>query len=116
MSSGALEAIGNGLNNTLTGNEGDNILNGDAGKDTMTGGAGNDYYFVDNLADVVNETIANGKGGGIDTVESSVAYSLGRSGQCRQSDFDGRRIHQWHGQCARQCDLRQRWLQQAGWW
>jgi Ca2+-binding RTX toxin-like protein len=73
---GDLEGTGNDLNNTLTGNEGANTLNGAAGKDTMAGGAGDDYYIVDNLADVVTETLLNGKNGGIDTVESSVTYSL----------------------------------------
>ncbi|HKP23644.1 MAG TPA: type I secretion C-terminal target domain-containing protein, partial [Dongiaceae bacterium] len=35
-----------------------------------------DYYIVDNLADVVTEAIDNGKGGSIDTAESSITYSL----------------------------------------
>jgi serralysin len=73
---GNLAGAGNDLNNTLTGNEGANTLNGGIGRDSMVGGAGDDHYFVDNLADVVTETILNGKGGGIDTVESSVTYSL----------------------------------------
>jgi Ca2+-binding RTX toxin-like protein len=42
----------------------------------MLGGAGSDYYYVDNIGDVVKETLANGSGGGIDTVESLVSYSL----------------------------------------
>ena len=71
-----LDGIGNGLNNTLTGNEFANILNGGIGRDTMAGGAGDDYYFVDNIYDVMTETLTNVKGGGIDTVESSVSYSL----------------------------------------
>ena len=71
-----LDGTGNGLNNILTGNEFANKLDGGIGKDTMAGGAGDDYYFVDNIAEVVTETILNGKGGGIDTVESSVTYSL----------------------------------------
>ena len=73
---GDIDGTGNALNNTLAGNGGANILNGLGGKDAMAGGAGNDYYFVDNPYDVVTETILNGKGGGIDTVESSVTYSL----------------------------------------
>ena len=73
---GDLDGTGNGLNNTLTGNEGANTLNGGVGNDRMIGGAGDDYYFVDSTGDVVTETITNGKGGGIDTVESSVTYSL----------------------------------------
>ena len=42
----------------------------------MTGGDGGDTYVVNSTKDVVNETIANGKGGGIDTVESAVTFSL----------------------------------------
>jgi Ca2+-binding RTX toxin-like protein len=56
-----LDGIGNGLNNTLTGNEFANTLNGGTGRDTMAGGAGDDHYFVDNIYDVVTETILNTK-------------------------------------------------------
>jgi serralysin len=51
------------------------IINGGLGADTMDGGNGDDIYIVDNIGDVVREsfdTIA----GGIDTVQSSVSYSL----------------------------------------
>src|SRR5262249_54728961 len=51
---------------------GNDVLNGGAGNDTMNGGTGNDTYFVDNTGDVVNE-LANG---GIDTINTSVSYSL----------------------------------------
>ena len=41
-------------------------------------GAGDDLYRVDNLADVVSETTVPGvDDGGIDTVESTITYSLG---------------------------------------
>jgi hypothetical protein len=39
----------------------------------MVGGAGNDTYFVDNVGDVVNETVG---GGTADTVFTSVNYAL----------------------------------------
>ncbi|HET9395252.1 MAG TPA: calcium-binding protein, partial [Nitrospiraceae bacterium] len=76
MGFGDLDATGNGLNNTLLGNEGANVLDGLAGNDTMTGGKGDDTYVVDSLTDVVNETILNSNGGGVDLVSSSVNLSL----------------------------------------
>ncbi|HJT15180.1 MAG TPA: calcium-binding protein, partial [Dongiaceae bacterium] len=71
-----IDGAGNTLNNTLLGNDGANVLDGLGGNDTMTGGKGDDTYVVDSVMDVVNETIANGSGGGVDTVESSVTFSL----------------------------------------
>jgi len=63
---------GNQGNNVLTGLGGDDLLNGAAGADTMVGGLGNDKYVVDNTGDVVDES----SGGGIDTVQSSITFSL----------------------------------------
>jgi Ca2+-binding RTX toxin-like protein len=71
----AINGTGNALNNTLTGNTGNNILNGLAGVDTMIGSTGNDTYVVDNTADVVTETSTLASE--IDTIQSSVTYSLG---------------------------------------
>ena len=71
-----LEAMGNGLNNVLTGDGGNNLLDGGAGKDTMIGGKGHDLYIVDNAGDVVTEALSDSKGGGSDEVRSSVTYSL----------------------------------------
>ena len=59
----------------LTGDAGANLLNGCAGNDTLTGGAGNDTYVVDAVGDVVNE--ASTVAGEIDTVMSSVSWTLG---------------------------------------
>jgi Ca2+-binding RTX toxin-like protein len=64
---------GNGLVNVLNGGAGDDILNGGVGADVMMGGAGNDGYFVDNAGDVVTEN----SGEGIDTVTSTLTYTLG---------------------------------------
>jgi Ca2+-binding RTX toxin-like protein len=73
---GNVNATGNALANALTGNDGNNRLDGLGGKDTMVGGKGDDTYVVDSSTDVVTESIANNKGGGIDKVESSVTFSL----------------------------------------
>ena len=60
---------GNDTINALGGND---HIDGAAGADIMIGGTGNDTYVVDNSGDVVNET----NGSGVDTVLSSVTFSL----------------------------------------
>jgi len=78
-----LSGTGNSLDNLLVGNSGKNTLYGAAGNDTLDGGSGadvldgglgNDIYYIDNVSDnIINETST----GGIDTIFSSVSYSLG---------------------------------------
>ncbi|UFP99286.1 M10 family metallopeptidase [Pseudomonas fitomaticsae] len=68
-------AVGSAFDDVLIGNALNNILNGMAGADSMTGGDGNDTYLVDNAGDTVVE-LANA-GSGIDTVISSISYTLG---------------------------------------
>jgi Ca2+-binding RTX toxin-like protein len=94
-----INGTGNDLNNNITGNSGNNILSGkdgndslygEAGNDTLIGGDGNDnlfggegadaliggngndIYFVENVGDTVTENLNEG----IDTVNSSVSFTL----------------------------------------
>jgi Ca2+-binding RTX toxin-like protein len=67
---------GNGAD-TLAGGDGDDDLRGGAGADRMIGGNGNDRFFVDDPGDQTVETNADRTTGGIDTVFSSVSFSLG---------------------------------------
>ncbi|MCC7464444.1 MAG: putative Ig domain-containing protein, partial [Gammaproteobacteria bacterium] len=63
LGSAAINGTGNGL---------DNLLSGNAGKNTLAGGAGNDLYVIQNANDVIVEMA----GGGTDTVQSSVSFTL----------------------------------------
>ena len=80
----ALNAVGNDLDNDITGNQlannlrgndGNDTIDGGAGADSMAGGDGNDTYTVDNRGDVISEYANSGRGG-TDQVFSSVSFTL----------------------------------------
>jgi Ca2+-binding RTX toxin-like protein len=66
--------FGNGGDDTLVGNGNADHLFGGTGADSMVGGAGNDLYDVDDVGDKVGES---GPATDIDTVQSSITYTLG---------------------------------------
>ncbi|MSR15482.1 MAG: calcium-binding protein [Gammaproteobacteria bacterium] len=60
-------------NDHLTGRGGDDVLNGGLGVDLLSGGAGNDTYLIDNASEI-NKAAPDA---GIDTVKTTVTYTLG---------------------------------------
>lgn len=67
-----INGTGNTLNNIIKGNSGDNILDEKSGTDRLEGGTGNDTYIFN-----TGTTIVEAANAGIDTVLSSVNYTLG---------------------------------------
>ena len=64
--------LGMSGNDTLNGGAGNDVLDGGYAADQMSGGQGDDLYRVDDYGDTVIE--ANGEG--LDTIESSINYTL----------------------------------------
>ncbi len=78
----AVNGTGNTLNNVITGNSAANVLTGGDGADTLDGGAGNDTLtggLGDDVYDNVEagDTISEAATAGIDTIRTSIGYSLG---------------------------------------
>ncbi|RMH90943.1 hypothetical protein EBB59_09205 [Lysobacter pythonis] len=63
---------GTRADDVIRGGAGNDTLIGMAGDDTLHGGAGDDTYRVDEVGDVIVELA----GEGVDTIESSVSYTL----------------------------------------
>jgi Ca2+-binding RTX toxin-like protein len=62
-----------GGNDRLSGQGGNDVLDGGVGNDVMDGGFGDDTYYIDSLGDVIADA------GGIDTVVTSLSYTLSAS-------------------------------------
>src|SRR6185369_4251304 len=74
---------GGAVGDSLVGNGLANALNGGGGADLLRGLGGNDVYVIDNAGDVADESAAGSNG--IDTVQSSVSFSLADSVHARGS-------------------------------
>lgn len=59
---GKLNVDGGAGNDVIRGTSGDDTLDGGEGADKLSGGAGNDHYFVDNLADYVEDNQGSNTG------------------------------------------------------
>jgi Ca2+-binding RTX toxin-like protein len=68
-----LVLTGNELANVVTGNRYANVLDGGIGADELIGGGGDDTYIVDHAGD----TVVEGLSAGVDTIGSSVDFTLG---------------------------------------
>lgn len=70
--------LGGAGNDNLQGGDDNDILDGGLGNDAMAGGDGDDTYFVDsaNTTATNGDTITEGGGAGLDTVQSTVTYTI----------------------------------------
>ncbi len=67
--------LGNSISNVYNGTSKADIMKGSNGGDVMVGADGNDTYYINHLADHINEYYNAGKGGS-DTAIASVNYTL----------------------------------------
>jgi Ca2+-binding RTX toxin-like protein len=72
MLSGDDTIMGSTGSDTILGFAGNDTIVGGAGADIMKGGIGNDFYFVDNIGDVVNENAGEGS----DRVFASASWNM----------------------------------------
>lgn len=70
---------GTEVTDSLYGGAGNDILDGGLGPDRMDGGLGNDKYHIQDEGDLIIGEIGYALGGGIDTVFSSIDYTLERN-------------------------------------
>src|SRR5262249_17394027 len=92
LGAGNIDGFGNALDNTIIGTRGVNtlcgyggndVLDGGWGADTMVGGTGNDTYYVDTAATwtflsyIPGDQVIEYPNEGIDTVISTITYTLG---------------------------------------
>jgi Ca2+-binding RTX toxin-like protein len=71
--------IGGDGSDTLSGGGGADYLDGGAGANVLRGGLANDRYVIRSTGDVIEDEIGFSQGGGIDTVESWISYTLPRN-------------------------------------
>ena len=70
------QLLGGNGNDTLFGGSGTDRLDGVAGQNVLLGGNGNDRYTIRSAGDIITGEDVFGEGGGIDTVESWINYTL----------------------------------------
>lgn len=76
VTAGDNRLYGGADNDLLTGGAGADSLDGGTGADTMSSGLGNDRYVIDDPGDMIAGEIGYSLGGGIDTVEAWIDFTM----------------------------------------